>query len=70
MLLWFSVACFGCQSFDEVTPYVCLCVFGIFILTIYNSRFSGLDLGSDCSGPGLCILLTFVINNCGPEPVL
>ena len=22
-LLWFSVACFWCQSFDDVSPYVC-----------------------------------------------
>ena len=23
VLLWFSVACFWCQSFGEVSPYVC-----------------------------------------------
>ena len=24
VLLWFSVACFWCQSFGDVPPYVCL----------------------------------------------
>ena len=23
VLLWFSVACFWCQRFDDVSPYVC-----------------------------------------------
>ena len=27
VLLWFSVACFWCQSFGDVSPYVCLYYF-------------------------------------------
>ena len=44
VLLWFSVACFWCQSFGDVSPYVCSNYF-----LIWFRLLSGNLLGNSCS---------------------
>ena len=36
VLLWFSVACFWCQSFCDVSPYVCSYYFSSVLVALWE----------------------------------
>ena len=57
VLLWFSVACFWCQSFGDVSPYVCSYDFSSVWVAVGKELLTRLTICSLCILT-ICILVT------------